>query len=179
MDNPETRVTLETKHRTKTYKRKAQLRNLERWATRTQPKLTWCSGKVSNTIPSKTNLVLGKGEQHEPNQNKPGARERWATRTQPKQTWCSGKVSNTNPTKTNLGARGRIDFSKQAIFLSYWEMFVRKKSERGDSGMGQHGQRLNTGTCFSVSSDDKLVLFFPRDSDGWPCYSRLLRQAHI
>jgi hypothetical protein len=29
--------------------------------------------------------------------------------------------------------------------------------------MGQHGQRLNTGTCFSVSSDDKLVLFlFPR-----------------
>jgi hypothetical protein len=22
--------------------------------------------------------------------------------------------------------------------------------------MGQHGQRLNTGTCFSVSSDDKL-----------------------
>jgi hypothetical protein len=28
--------------------------------------------------------------------------------------------------------------------------------------MGQHGQRLNTGTCFSVSSDDKLVLFlFP------------------
>jgi hypothetical protein len=26
-------------------------------------------------------------------------------------------------------------------------------------GMGQHGQRLNTGTCFSVSSDDKLVLF--------------------
>ena len=28
--------------------------------------------------------------------------------------------------------------------------------------MGQHGQRLNTRTCFSVSSDDKLVLFlFP------------------
>ena len=28
--------------------------------------------------------------------------------------------------------------------------------------MGQRGQRLNTGTCFSVSSDDKLVLFiFP------------------
>jgi hypothetical protein len=28
--------------------------------------------------------------------------------------------------------------------------------------MGQHGQRLNTGTCFSISSDDKLVLFlFP------------------
>jgi hypothetical protein len=26
--------------------------------------------------------------------------------------------------------------------------------------MGQHGQRLNTRTCFSVSSDnDKLVLF--------------------
>ena len=25
--------------------------------------------------------------------------------------------------------------------------------------MGQHGQWLNTGTCFSVSSDDKLVLF--------------------
>jgi hypothetical protein len=25
--------------------------------------------------------------------------------------------------------------------------------------MGQHGQRLNTGTCFSVSSDDTLVLF--------------------
>jgi hypothetical protein len=28
-------------------------------------------------------------------------------------------------------------------------------SERGDTVMGQHGQRLNTGTCFSVSSDDK------------------------
>ena len=26
--------------------------------------------------------------------------------------------------------------------------------------MDQHGQPLNTGTCFSVSSDDKLVLFF-------------------
>jgi hypothetical protein len=39
--------------------------------------------------------------------------------------------------------------------------FANKKSERGDSGMGQHG--FNTGTCFSVSSDDKLVLFlFPR-----------------
>ena len=25
--------------------------------------------------------------------------------------------------------------------------------------MDQHGQPLNTGTCFSVSSDDKLVLF--------------------
>jgi hypothetical protein len=24
--------------------------------------------------------------------------------------------------------------------------------------MGQHGQRLNTRTCFSVSSDDKLVM---------------------
>jgi hypothetical protein len=29
--------------------------------------------------------------------------------------------------------------------------------------MGQHGQRLNTGTCFSVSSDDKLVLFLIPD----------------
>ena len=50
---------------------------------------------------------------------------------------------------------------QQAIFQSYsgWEKFVSKKSERGDSGMGQHGQWLNTGTCFSVSSDDKLVLF--------------------
>ena len=35
--------------------------------------------------------------------------------------------------------------------------------------MGQHGQRLNTGTCFSVSSDDKLVLFlFPRIPTGDP-----------
>ena len=25
--------------------------------------------------------------------------------------------------------------------------------------MDQHGQPLNTGTCFPVSSDDKLVLF--------------------
>ena len=44
---------------------------------------------------------------------------------------------------------------QQTIFQSYsgWEKFVNKKSERGDSGMG---------TCFSVSSDDKLVLFlFP------------------
>ena len=53
---------------------------------------------------------------------------------------------------------------QQPIFQSYsgWEKFVSKKSERGDSGRGQHGQWLNTGTCFSVSSDDKLVLFlFP------------------
>ena len=53
---------------------------------------------------------------------------------------------------------------QQAIFQSYsgWEKFASKKSERGDSGMGQHGQWLNAGTCFSVSSDDKLVLFlFP------------------
>ena len=61
----------------------------------------------------------------------------------------------------------RIDWLievQQAIFQSYsgWEKFVIKKSERGDSGMDQHGQPLNTGTCFSVSSDDKLVLFlFP------------------
>jgi hypothetical protein len=36
---------------------------------------------------------------------------------------------------------------QQAIFQSYsgWEKFVNKKSERGDSGMGQQGQRLNTG----------------------------------
>jgi hypothetical protein len=35
--------------------------------------------------------------------------------------------------------------------------------------MGQHGQRLNTGTCFSVSSDDKLVLFiFPGIPTGGP-----------
>jgi hypothetical protein len=36
--------------------------------------------------------------------------------------------------------------------------------------MGQHGQRLNTRTCFSVSSDDdKLVLFvFPGISTGNP-----------
>jgi hypothetical protein len=60
---------------------------------------------------------------------------------------------------------------QQAIFQSYsgWEKFVNKKSERGDSGMGQHGQRLNTGTCFSVSSDDKLVLFlFPGIPTGDP-----------
>jgi hypothetical protein len=60
---------------------------------------------------------------------------------------------------------------QQAIFQSYsgWEKFVSKKSERGDSGMGQHGQRLNTGTCFSVSSDDKLVLFlFPGIPTGDP-----------
>ena len=60
---------------------------------------------------------------------------------------------------------------QQAIFQSYsgWEKFVSKKSERGDSGMGQHGQRLNTGTCFPVSSDDKLVLFlFPGIPTGDP-----------
>ena len=35
--------------------------------------------------------------------------------------------------------------------------------------MGQHRQRLNTGTCFSVSSDDKLVLFlFPVIPTGGP-----------
>ena len=35
--------------------------------------------------------------------------------------------------------------------------------------MGQHGQRFNTGTCFSVSSDDKLVLFlFPGIPTGDP-----------
>jgi hypothetical protein len=35
--------------------------------------------------------------------------------------------------------------------------------------MGQHGQRLNTGICFSVSSDDKLVLFlFPGIPTGDP-----------
>jgi hypothetical protein len=35
--------------------------------------------------------------------------------------------------------------------------------------MGQHGQQLNTGTCFSVSSDDKLVLFlFPGIPTGDP-----------
>jgi hypothetical protein len=63
---------------------------------------------------------------------------------------------------------------QQAIFQSYsgWEKFVNKKSERGDSGMGQHGQRLNTGTCFSVSSDDKLVLFlFPGILMGNPAYT--------
>jgi hypothetical protein len=33
--------------------------------------------------------------------------------------------------------------------------------------MDQHGQPLNTGTCFAVSSDDKLVLFlFPRIPTG-------------
>jgi hypothetical protein len=39
---------------------------------------------------------------------------------------------------------------QQAIFQSYsgWEKFVSKKSERGDSGMGQHGQRHNTGIFF-------------------------------
>ena len=63
---------------------------------------------------------------------------------------------------------------QQAIFQSYsgWEKFVNKKSERGDSGMGQHRQRLNTGTCFSVSSDDKLVLFlFPGIPMGNPAYT--------
>jgi hypothetical protein len=35
--------------------------------------------------------------------------------------------------------------------------------------MGQHGQRLNTGTCFSVSSDVKLVLIlFPGIPTGDP-----------
>jgi hypothetical protein len=35
--------------------------------------------------------------------------------------------------------------------------------------MGQHGQRLNTGNCFSVSFDDKLVLFlFPGIPTGDP-----------
>jgi hypothetical protein len=35
--------------------------------------------------------------------------------------------------------------------------------------MGQHGQRLNTGTCFSVSSDDTLVIFlFPGIPTGDP-----------
>ena len=35
--------------------------------------------------------------------------------------------------------------------------------------MGQHGQRLNTGTCFSVSSDDKLGIFlFPGIPTGDP-----------
>jgi hypothetical protein len=35
--------------------------------------------------------------------------------------------------------------------------------------MGQHGQRLNTRTCFSVSSDDKLVLFlYPGIPKGDP-----------
>jgi hypothetical protein len=47
---------------------------------------------------------------------------------------------------------------------------VRKqKIRKGESGMGQHGQRLNTGTCFSVSSDDKLVIFeFPGIPTGDP-----------
>ena len=60
---------------------------------------------------------------------------------------------------------------QQAIFQSYsgCEKFINKKSERGDSGMGQHGQRLNTGICFSVSSDDKLVLYlFPGIPTGDP-----------
>jgi hypothetical protein len=35
--------------------------------------------------------------------------------------------------------------------------------------MDQHGQPLNSGTCFSVSSDDKLVLFlFPGIPTGDP-----------
>ena len=35
--------------------------------------------------------------------------------------------------------------------------------------MGQHGQRLNTRTCFSASSDDKLILFlFPGIPTGDP-----------
>jgi hypothetical protein len=35
--------------------------------------------------------------------------------------------------------------------------------------MDQHGQRLNTGTCFSVCSDDRLVLFlFPGIPMGDP-----------
>ena len=35
--------------------------------------------------------------------------------------------------------------------------------------MGQHGQRFNTRTCFSVSSDDMLVLFlFPGIPTGDP-----------
>jgi hypothetical protein len=60
------------------------------------------------------------------------------------------------------------------LFVRLWYrvsnvLDLSKKSERGDSGMGQHGQRLNTGTCFSVSSDDKLVLFlFPGIPTGDP-----------
>ena len=60
---------------------------------------------------------------------------------------------------------------QQAIFQSYsgWEKFVNKKLERGDSGMVQHGQWLITETCFSVYSDDKLVLFlFPGIPTGDP-----------
>jgi hypothetical protein len=35
--------------------------------------------------------------------------------------------------------------------------------------MDKHGQQLNTGTCFSVSFDDKLVLFlFPGIPTGDP-----------
>ena len=35
--------------------------------------------------------------------------------------------------------------------------------------MGQYGQRLNTRTCFSASTDDKLVLFlFPGIPTGDP-----------
>ena len=35
--------------------------------------------------------------------------------------------------------------------------------------MDQHGQPINTGICFSVSSDDKLVLFlFPWIPTGDP-----------
>ena len=35
--------------------------------------------------------------------------------------------------------------------------------------MGQHGQRLNKGTCFSVSSEDKLGIFlFPGIPTGDP-----------
>jgi hypothetical protein len=43
--------------------------------------------------------------------------------------------------------------------------------------MGQHGQLLNTGTCFSFSSDNKLVLsLFPGIPTGDPaivaCYDK-------
>ena len=59
--------------------------------------------------------------------------------------------------------------SKQYFVIFRMRKVCKKKSERGDSGMGQHGQWLNTVTCFSVSSDDKLVLFwFPGIPTGDP-----------
>jgi hypothetical protein len=48
------------------------------------------------------------------------------------------------------------EYSAKVTFSIFQSL---KRMQVPVSGMGQHGQRLNTGTCFSVSSDDKLVLF--------------------
>jgi hypothetical protein len=57
----------------------------------------------------------------------------------------------------------------QLFILSYSEKFVTKNQKEGTLGWVNMGNDLNTGTCFSVSSDDKLVLFvFPGIPTGDP-----------